>query len=181
MQDFVKVYGLYLIVALLVGFFVGFSIYLGSGLSSGLPFGFLVGLLPPFNVADKSLHISVEPKTPTNVGESIVVTVRDNLDGPAQYANVTITHESFIYTTLTDEKGQTEKMEFLGPVTYVVAQKQGFRGDYVILGIPDVWNEVKAKASSDGVVGGIVGAAATVLIQRFISQKKSGRGNARKR
>lgn len=150
----------------------------------GVPFWYIFHLKKLQIIDNPYLVVEVSPASPLNIGEKVTVTVTNSSTNlPVENATVHITKDSINFEKYTDSNGKAS-FEFLGEVMVVYAEGTDInRSDYsAIPKAPDLWvrnyqiSLVSAFASA--IVGGLVGAFATTLLQRK-TKKGKGKKNIR--
>lgn len=146
----------------------------------GVPLWWLFrGLVPLSGVElNHSLGVEVSPAVPSNIGDNVVVIVRDTFNHSlVSGATVSVYKDSgFIRNYYTDDEG-TIAITYVGEVTIISVEKDGYKGSMqAIPQVPDKYVREQNNAIIGALAGGFPSAILVFILQyKFMNPKKTTR------
>jgi hypothetical protein len=159
---------------------VSFLVFIVVTQILGIPFWWLFrGIFPSSIIPlNSKFDVSVKPEAPINIGDSLVVTVKNVTDQmPVENAQVSVKKDGdLIANYYTDSKGQTTA-EYVGEVTIIEVSKDGFDSDIqAIPHAPDKWVRDQYWSIISGIITGVVVSFITYRFQNKPTKRKHKKG-----
>ena len=131
-----------LVTVLTVAVLVGFVVYLGSTQAYGIPIWWVFrGIIPQSVVQPDVLLVTINPISPSQIGENELATVKDASTGqPLQGVNLTVYFGGgAVFSTSTDSQG-VASFSYAGSPTIIDFAKSGYSSKMeVIPDAPEQW------------------------------------------
>jgi len=160
-----KIIGYSLAVFLVVGFFV----FMASTQVLGIPLWWLSQNFVPLSIVplESRFDITVNPEAPTNIGDSVLVTVLNASDQmPVEGAKVSIRKNGdHIHDYYTNASGQA-LVEYVGEVTIIKVSKTDF--ETVLEAIPHApakWVRDQNNSIVGAIISGVIASVTTYTLQ----------------
>lgn len=154
--------------SLAVFFVVGFFVFMASTQVLGIPLWWVLRGVPLSTVPLESrFNITINPETPTNIGDSVLVTVLNASDQmPVEGAKVSLRKDGdHIFDYYTNVSGQV-LVEYVGEITIIEVSKTDFKT--VLEAIPHAparWVRDQYTSMVVGIISGVATSVTTYLLQ----------------
>lgn len=142
----------------------------------GIPFWWLFAGVELSGIAplNSKFDVTVNPESPFNIGDSVLVTVKNVTDQmPVENAQVSIKRDAdLIMSYHTDNNGQTT-VEYVGEVTIIEVSKDGFDSQIQALPhAPDKWVIDRYWSIISGIISGVAVFFITYRFQNKSTKRK---------
>ncbi len=149
---------------------VGFTAFLISTQILRIPLWWVFRGVVPLSAVqlESNFDVTISPETPAVIGESIMVTVRNDSDSmPVENAKVAVKKNGdLVFEYLTNSSGHTQ-VEYVGEVTVIEVSKSGFNPTIeAIPNAPAKWVRDRNSSIISGLLSGLVGSIASYLFKK---------------
>lgn len=148
---------------------VGFLVFVASTQVLGIPLWWVFRNLVPLSTVqpESRFDITINPEAPTNIGDSILITVLNASDQmPVEGAKVSLRKDGdHIHDYYTNVSGQV-RVEYVGEVTVIEVSKTDFKTSLeAIPHAPARWVRDQTTSMIIGVISAVAGSVTTYILQ----------------